>query len=156
MKGQPQATTAHKKPLSERWWFRAIITALISSGIYFFFNMIKPTDPQTKAALLQVEQLKKSNEKDTLIRELTQRLTGQSDSQTVERVRSDVLAYLVKALNQYPTREEFAREKHRFIDIQKEVIWETKIENGNMIVYAVAPYTNKMDKVHSQTNSITH
>lgn len=118
--------------------------------------MIKPTDPQTKAALLQVEQLKKSNEKDTLIRELTQRLTGQSDSQTVERVRSDVLTYLVKALNQYPTREEFAREKHRFIDTQKEVIWETKIENGNMIVYAVAPYTNKTDKAHSQTNSITH
>ena len=45
-------------------------------------------------------------------------------------------------MEQYPTREEFAREKHRYIDKEKGVIWESKMENGYMSIYAVAPYTN--------------
>ena len=97
--------------------------------------------------LKQIEQLEKATQKDTLFIELAKELTGKTDEKTVEKVKNDVLAYLSRAMEQYPTREEFAREKHRFIDKGSGVVWETKVENGNMSMYAVAAYTNKTDSV---------
>lgn len=140
-----------EKSISDKWWFRAIITTLISAVIstlvVWGFNALKPADPQVKAALMQIEHFKTATQKDTLFIELAKGLTGKTDEQTVEKVKKDVLVYLSRAMEQYPTREEFAREKHRFIDKGSGVIWETKIENGNLSMYAVAAYTNKTDSV---------
>jgi hypothetical protein len=140
-----------EKSISDKWWFRAIInalsTAVISALVYWGFNALKPATPQDKAILKQIEQLEKATQKDTLFIELAKELTGKTDEKTVEKVKNDVLAYLSRAMEQYPTREEFAREKHRFIDKGSGVVWETKVENGNMSMYAVAAYTNKTDSV---------
>ena len=140
-----------EKSISDKWWFRAIInalsTAVISALVYWGFNALKPATTQDKAILKQIEQLEKATQKDTLFIELAKELTGKTDEKTVEKVKNDVLAYLSRAMEQYPTREEFAREKHRFIDKGSGVVWETKVENGNMSMYAVAAYTNKTDSV---------
>ena len=140
-----------EKSISDKWWFRAIInalsTAVISALVYWGFNALKPATPQDKAILKQIEQLEKATQKDTLFIELAKELTGKTDEKTVEKVKNDVLAYLSRAMEQYPTREEFAREKHRFIDKGSGVVWETTVENGNMSMYAVAAYTNKTDSV---------
>ena len=104
------------------------------------FDAVKPTSPQVE---LQMQ-------KDSMFIELAQELTGKHDTQTVERVKHDVLSYLSKTMEQYPTREEFAREKHRYIDKEQGVIWESKMENGNMSIYAVAPYTNKTGAADSK------
>ena len=140
-----------EKSISDKWWFRAIINALssavISTLVFWGFNALKPATPQDKAILKQIEQLEKATQKDTLFIELAKELTGKTDEKTVEKVKNDVLAYLSRAMEQYPTREEFAREKHRFIDKGSGVVWETKVENGNMSMYAVAAYTNKTDSV---------
>ena len=140
-----------KISISDKWWFRAIITTLISAVIstlvVWCFNALKPADPQVKAALMQIEHFKTATQKDTLFIELAKGLTGKTDEQTVEKVKKDVLAYLSRAMEKYPTREEFAREKHRFIDKGAGVVWETKVENGNLSMYPVAAYTNKTDSV---------
>lgn len=141
--------------ISSKWWFQTIINTLIAAVIYWGFNAIKPSDPQVKAALLQIEQLKTATQKDALFIELAQELTGKKDTQTVERIKHDVLSYLAKAMNQYPTREEFVREKHRFIDKEQGIIWESKMENGNMVLYAVAPYTNSIHEIQTSSNNPT-
>lgn len=132
-----------KQSILNKWWFQtvinALITAVISTVVYWVFDAVKPTSPQVK---LQME-------KDSMFIELAQELTGKHDTQTVERVKHDVLSYLSKAMEQYPTREEFAREKHRYIDKVQGVVWESKMENGNMSIYAVAPYTNKTEAADS-------
>ena len=89
-------------------------------------------------------------DKDSMFIELAQELTGKHDTQTVERVKHDVLSYLSKAMEQYPTREEFAREKHRYIDKEQGIIWESKMENGNMSIIAVAPCTNTTEAADSR------
>jgi len=132
------------KSVLNKWWFQtsvnALITAVISTGVCWLYDTVKPTPPQVE---LQMQ-------KDSMFIELAQGLTGKNDTQTVERVKHDVLSYLSKAMEQYPTREEFAREKHRFIDRAQGVIWESKVENGNMSMYAVAPYTNTTEAADSK------
>jgi len=131
-----------KESILDNWWFKtsinALITAVISTCVCWVYDVAKPTSPQVE---LQMK-------KDSMFIELAQGLTGKHDTQTVERVKHDVLSYLSKAMEQYPTREEFAREKHRFIDKAQGVIWESRMENGNMSIHAVAPYTNKTDEVN--------
>ena len=116
------------------------MTAAISAVVYWVFDAVKPTSPQVE---LQMQ-------KDSMFIELAQELTGKHDTQTVERVKHDVLSYLSKAMEQYPTREEFAREKHRYIDKEQGIIWESKMENGNMSIIAVAPYTNTTEAADSK------
>lgn len=140
MKKQRKSITNRCKSISKKWWFQTIINALIttviSTGVYWVCDALKPTSPQVE---LQMQ-------KDSMFIELAQELTGKHDTQTVERVKHDVLSYLSRTLSKYPTREEFAREKHQFIDKVQGVIWESKMENGNMSIYAVAPYTNKAER----------
>ena len=133
-----------KQSILNKWWVQtainALMTAAISAVVYWVFDAVKPTSPLVE---LQMQ-------KDSMFIELAQELTGKHDTQTVERVKRDVLSYLSKAMEQYPTREEFAREKHRYIDKEKGVIWESKMENGNMSLIAVAPYTNTTEAADSK------
>ncbi len=133
-----------KQSILNKWWFKtainALITAAISAVVCWIFDAVKPTSKQVE---LQMQ-------KDSMFIELAQELTGKHDTQTVERVKHDVLSYLSKAMEQYPTREEFAREKHRYIDKEQGIIWESKMENGNMSIYAVAPYTNTTEAADSK------
>ena len=134
-----------KQSILNKWWFQtainALMTAAISAVVYWVFDAVKPTSPQVE---LQMQ-------KDSMFIELAQELTGKHDTQTVERVKHDVLSYLSKAMEQYPTREEFAREKHRYIDKEQGIIWESKMENGNMSIIAVAPYTNTTEAADKGT-----
>ena len=133
-----------KQSILNKWWVQtainALMTAAISAVVYWVFDAVKPTSPLVE---LQMQ-------KDSMFIELAQELTGKHDTQTVERVKHDVLSYLSKAMEQYPTREEFAREKHRYIDKEQGIIWESKMENGNMSLIAVAPYTNTTEAADSK------
>jgi len=120
-----------------------VVTAVVSSAITCVvertIDLLSPVDPKIEA---YINQLNKAQEKDEWMIELARQTTGNADSQTVARVKSELVSYLGHALTGYPTREEFAREKHRFIDKVKGVVWETKVEDGNMSMYTVGPWTN--------------
>lgn len=55
--------------------------------------------------------------------------------------------HLAGVMTKYPTKDEFMREKHRYIDEADGAIWESSMENGNMILRTVEPYTNGMPQV---------
>ena len=81
-----------KQSILNKWWFQtainALMTAAISAVVYWVFDAVKPTSPQVE---LQMQ-------KDSMFIELAQELTGKHDTQTVERVKHDVLSYLSKAM----------------------------------------------------------
>ena len=78
---------------------------------------------------------------------LAERLTGKVDDATVERVRRDVVRYLGDSLRNYPTREEFNRDKNRHIDKKNGVVWEERMEDGNLMLVPVSAYTNENTKI---------
>lgn len=129
-------------------WISVALTALISTvvtlGVTLVVDMIKPVDPRVQ---LQIEHLERGMKKDDMFISLTEKLTGRVDEQTVETVKSNVLAHLAGALTKYPTRDEFMREKHRYVDETEGVVWESSMENGNMILRPVGPYTNGISQV---------
>lgn len=154
--------------LDNKWVVTAInalITTIITVSLTLIVDKFKPVDPRVEAQLkqfdaqvkqadahikqfdAQIKQAETATKKDELMIALTKRLTGKVDDQTVEKVKQDVMDYLARAMQQYPTKEEFAREKHRFIDKAQGVIWEAKMDNGNMSLLAVAPYTNNTVEV---------
>lgn len=132
-------------------WFQltatSLITTVVSVGAAFLFDHFGPVNPQVEK---QIEQLEKSIQKDEWFITLAQELTGKVDTQTVERVKKEVVAYLGRALGNYPTRDEFAREKHRYIDKEKGVVWESRMEDGRMFLMAVESYTNQMEKANGK------
>jgi len=129
----------------------ALIAAIITVIVTWTWEVLKPVDPRVEAQLkqfdVQIKQAETATKKDELMIALTKKLTGKVDDQTVEMVMQDVMDYLARAMQQYPTKEEFAREKHRFIDKSQGVIWEAKMDNGNMSLLAVGPYTNNTVEV---------
>ena len=129
----------------------ALITTIITVSLNLFVDKFKSVDPRVEAQLkqldAQINQAETATQRDEMMIALAKRLTGKVDDQTVEMVKQDVMDYLARAMQQYPTKEEFAREKHRFIDKAQGVIWEAKMDNGNMSLLAVAPYTNNTVKV---------
>lgn len=136
----------HNRP-TQKWYNKgligvattALITTIVSIAVTLIVDTVKPIDPRVKA---QMNQLKLAGEKDALLIELAKQLTGSVDSETVEQVKKDVISYLANSLENYPTKEEFFREKHRYVDKGQGVIWESRMENGNMTIYAVGAYTN--------------
>lgn len=121
----------------------ALITTIVSVAVSLIVDAVKPIDSRVK---VQMDQLKIAMEKDALFIDLAKQLTGRVDSETVDRVKKDVIAYLANSLEKYPTKEEFFRENHRYVDKEQGVIWESRMENGNMTIYAVGPYTNETSK----------
>ena len=122
----------------------ALVAAVVTVVVSLIVDALKPVDKRIQA---QMDHLKLVVEKDTLIIDVAKRLKGNIDQETVERVKQDVIGYLAKSLEEYPTKEEFFREKHRYIDKEQGLIWESRMENGNMILLPVAPYTNNSEKV---------
>ena len=122
----------------------AFISAVVTVGVTLAVDMIKPVDPRLQ---LQIEHLERSMKKDDMFITLTEKLTGRVDEQTVETVKSNVLSHVAGALTKYPTRDEFMREKHRYIDEADGLVWESCMENGNMILRPVGPYTNALPQV---------
>ena len=74
-------------------WFQltatSLITTVVSVGAAFLFDRFGPVNPQVEK---QIEQLEKSIQKDEWFITLAQELTGKVDTQTVERVKKEVVA----------------------------------------------------------------
>jgi len=117
----------------------AFISAIVTVVVTLVVDMIRPVDRRVK---LQIEQLERSMKKDDMLIGLAEKLTGRVDDQAVETVKTNVLEYLAGVLTKYPTKDEFMREKHRYVDEADGVVWESSMEGGKMILRAVAPYTN--------------
>lgn len=130
----------------------AVVTAVVAALVNWLVARVTPLDPRIEAQLKQIET---ATEKDSLIIELARRTTGNTDSQTVERVRQELTAFLSAKLTEYPTREEFFRENHRYVDEKKGVIWQTEFRDGNLYSYVVAAYTNNVDKKNSGERRLT-
>lgn len=133
-----------KKAITWRKYIvQTFVVAVISGGVNLVWDFFKPIDPRVKAEIRRIETAQK---KDELFIELAKKVKGNTDNESVELIKKELLTYLTQCLNNYMTREEFVRERHRHIDKEKGVIWEDRMHNGCMYMVAVGPYTNKTEK----------
>lgn len=94
-----------------------------------------------------IEHLSITEEKDLGFIELAKRLTGQADEKTVEMVKGRVIDYLSMALKDYPTWDDFKREKGRYVDKKTGVVWEVVFDNGGVYNRPVGLHTNVSERV---------
>lgn len=137
-----------------------IITTVITlSGVLGkLIDSLMPIDPRIEKEIeylgVAVEQQKASiehlsitEEKDLGFIELAKRLTGQADDKTVEMVKGRVIDYLSMALKDYPTWDDFKREKSRHVDKKTGVVYEVVFENGGVYNRPVGLRTNVSERV---------
>lgn len=86
---------------------------------------------------------------------LAKELTGKTDEATVARVKQDIQDFLLKTLSNYPTKQEVERDRNIIVDKEGGVIYQTRMENGRLTLYAIAPYTNETEVVESASTKET-
>ena len=127
--------------VADRWFKRdcfptvmnSLITAIIAAVVAFVVDIVNP-------------RARMAEKKDELFIELAERLTGKVDTETVERVKKDLIDHLENAMRNYPTKEEFARDKNRHVDKKLGVVWEERMEDGHMFLVPVSAYTNENER----------
>ena len=135
-----------------------VISVILSGVLGKLIDSLMPIDPRIEKEIeylgVAVEQQKASIEHQSITKErdlgfieLAKRLTGQADDKTVEMVKSRVIDYLSMALKDYPTWDDFKREKSRHVDKKTGVVYEVVFDNGGVYNRPVGLYTNVTERV---------
>ena len=127
---------AIKRFVSNSWV--VILVSSILSGIGTKIvdsvcDSLRPEDPVKKKLM----------EREDLYIKLAEKMTGKVDEESVNKVKSDLIAYLSTAMTNYTTKAEFERGKNRLVDKEQGVIYELKMSNGGLHLLVEEPITNE-------------
>ena len=133
----------------EKWyqtdWVKFVFSAAVSALFAWIFTFFNPIDESVQVEIEQlkvsteylreatqkdavivghltnqIEQMQKSREKDDLMISVVRQLSGNADTQTVERIKQQVTTYLATELRKsYLTHDEFVKEKNASKEITR-------------------------------------
>lgn len=169
----------------EKWyqtdWVKFVFSAAVSAFFAWIFTFFSPIDESVqveieqlkasteylreasqKDAIIvghltnQIEQMHKAREKDDLMISVVRQLSGNADTQTIERIKQQVTTYLVTELRKsYLTHDEFAKEKNASKEITRLLVSAELARGGDRESYdqlrALLGSTNETAKVAKAT-----